>query len=269
MALVINLAKSTDRRRSIEAELSRAGVAYKVITALESRDVDLGDRNLVVPEGLMARRGHWPSVVACSLSHLATYRYVLEQGWAGALVLEDDVSVAPDLAELTQQVASATRGAEAVLYGYGHKLPGQPLLLSRAGATAVGSRSLVLPVDMGNLKSTLGYYITAEGCRRLADHLLPIRVPADEWDLFYEMGWLDNIRCVWPRAIYAKPFPSHITYSSSRLKARCRETMERLPGLRSLVRWRRRHLQDLWSEAQLVGTALPPQHRNDGQCPSG
>ena len=49
------------------------------MSAVDSRELDLIDRSLVVPDRLIAQRGHWPGVAACSLSHLAAYRRVFEE----------------------------------------------------------------------------------------------------------------------------------------------------------------------------------------------
>jgi hypothetical protein len=49
------------------------------MSAVDSRELDLIDRSLVVPDRLIAQRGHWPGVAACSLSQLAAYRRVFEE----------------------------------------------------------------------------------------------------------------------------------------------------------------------------------------------
>lgn len=255
-ALVINLTRAPDRKASIIAELARTGMPYEIVTAVDGHELDRSDRRLVLPEGLAARRGNWPNVAACALSHLACYRRVLDEGWAGALVVEDDVVLPDDLVELTSQVASNARGAELVLYGYGHKRAEEPVLLSSTGSVEAGDRALLMPVDITNVKGAVTYYITAEACRRIVGHLLPITVPADDWDFFYAQGFIDNLHCVWPRAVTSKSFPSTIGYSAG-LKARVKQMVEQTSGLRPLLDRRHQRLQKFWSETRLVSPPSP------------
>ena len=256
-AYVINLDRVPERKASIEQELAKTGIRYEIMSAVDGRQLDLIDRSLVVPDGLIARRGNWPSVAACSLSHLAAYRRVLEEDLPGALILEDDVSVPDDLADLTERVALTAKGASLVLYGYGRKRAEHPVMLSSHGPIAVGSRSLLSPIDLENLRGATGYYITAEACGRIAGNILPITVPADEWIFFYEQRWIDEIRCVSPRAVHSKPFPSTIGYTGSRYKALVNQLMERTFGLREVAAWRRRRLQVFWSKTQVIDAPSP------------
>jgi glycosyl transferase family 25 len=268
-AYVINLDRVPERKASIEQELAKTGIHYEIMSAVDSRELDVIDRSLVVPDGLIARRGHWPGVAACSLSHLAAYRRVLEEDLPGALILEDDVSLPNDLVDLTERVALAAEGASLVLYGYGRKRPEHPVLLSSHGPIAVGNRSLLSPIDVENLRGATGYYITAEACRRVVDNLLPITVPADEWVFFYEQRWVDNIRCVSPRAVYSKSFPSTIGYTGSHYKALVKQVMERTFGLREVAAWRRRRLQAFWTKTQVVDAASPLAKGRKSERPDG
>jgi len=181
---------------------------------------------------------------------------VLDEGLAGGLVVEDDVILPDDLVELTSQVASNTGGAELVLYGYGHKRAEDPVLLSDTGGAKAGDRTLLMPVDITNVKGAVTYYITAEACRRIVGQLPPITVPADDWDFFYAQGFIDNLRCLWPRAVTSKPFPSTIGYSTG-LKARAKQGMEQTLGVRSLLERRQQRLHEYWSEARLVNSPSP------------
>jgi glycosyl transferase, family 25 len=256
MAFVINLTRASDRKASIIAELAGTGMPYAIVTAVDGQELDREDRRLVVPDGLATRSGNWPNVAACALSHLACYRRILDEGWAGGLVVEDDVFLPDDLVELTSQVASNVRGAELVLYGYGRKRAEEPVLLSSTSGVEVGDRALLMPVDITNVKGATTYYISAEACRRMVGRLLPVTVPADDWDFFYDQGFIDNLRCIWPRAVTSKPFPSTIGYSAG-LKAAVRQSMEQTLGLRHLLDLRRQRLHEFWSETRVVSSPSP------------
>lgn len=256
-ALVINLARASDRKASIVAQLDRTGMPYEIVTAVDGRELNSNDQRLVLPEGLIDRKGNWPNVAGCALSHLACYRRILDAGWAGGLIIEDDATLPDDLMELTSQVAATCQGAEVVLYGYGRKRDDRPLLLSSSGSIEVGDRALVMPVDISQVMRALTYYITAEACRRMVDRLLPITVPADEWDFFYSHNLIDNLRCVWPQAVIIKSsFPSTIGYSAG-LKEQVRLRLEKTAGFRRLLARRRLQVDEYWSEARLVDSASP------------
>ena len=267
-ALVINLRRASDRKTSIVAELARTGMPYEIVAAVDGQQLDRTDRRLVLPEGLARRSGNWPNVAACALSHLACYRRVLDEGLPGGLVVEDDVSLPDDLVELTAQVACNAQGADLVLYGYGHRRVDEPVLLSATGGVEVGDRALLMPVDITNVKGAVTYYITAEACRRMVDQIPPITVPADDWDFFHAQGCIDNLRCIWPRAVSSKPFPSTIGYSTG-LKASVRQKMERTQGLRQLLIRRQRRLHEFWSAARVVSSPSPLADARNAQGPAG
>ena len=67
------------------------------------------------------------------------------------------------------------------------------------------SRLLALPIDARQLANTGAYVITRQACERMIEHLLPIRVPADGWQFYYEEGLLDRVRCVLPRPVRKNP----------------------------------------------------------------
>jgi hypothetical protein len=67
------------------------------------------------------------------------------------------------------------------------------------------SRLLALPIDARQLANTGAYVITRQACERMVEHLLPIRVHADDWRFFYQEGLLDRVRCVLPRPVRKNP----------------------------------------------------------------
>jgi glycosyl transferase family 25 len=246
-AYVINLARSADRRAHIVAELDKTGIAYQIVQAVNGRDLDLSNADLVEPRTVETcfDGAHRPAGVAggaaCALSHLKVYRKVLEEAEEHALVLEDDVLLPLDFASLANEVSGHMRGAEVVLLNFHSPRPCQ---VRRAGSVALASsRSLVRPAQLRDLTSAGAYLITKEACARMARTVLPVRANSDKWELFVGAGAIDTIRCVVPMPVRNSPaFRSTIDYyRPGTLQARIREPFNdrRLPIVSQLLELKR------------------------------
>ncbi len=255
-AYVINMARSVDRRAHIVAELQRTGMSYEVIPAVDGRDLDLEDTTLVDPS-LVSRSPFVAGTAGCALSHLHTYRKIVEDGRERALVLEDDVLLPDDLEDLAHDVAGHLTGAEAALLNYASYPPG-PLGISAEGSLDLpSSRLLALPIDIRQLVNSGAYVITREACERLVDQLLPIRVHADDWRFFYEEGLVDRVRCVVPQPVPKCPkFESTIGLYSlgNGVKARLVGPLvrHRIPILHQAILYRRQRIMRHWDRAEVV-----------------
>jgi glycosyl transferase family 25 len=217
----------------MEAQLEKARASYEIVTAVDARDLDLSDGNLVAPH-VLERSSFRPGAVGCALSHLLVYRTVLERGFERALVLEDDVLLPPDLAELTGAIAGEMSGAEVVLLNF-HR--GEPVQLTRSASRALpSSRLLAYPVGLRELTSAGAYLITSEACARIGQVALPIRAHSDDWEFFVREQALDRVRCVAPMPVINSPnFRTTIDYyepGSLQLRVRERVAQLRVPLLR-------------------------------------
>jgi glycosyl transferase family 25 len=259
-AYVINLACSTDRRRHIEAELAKVGLGYEVVPAVDGRKLDLSGPQLVRPGDPgqccspdWAQQSAIPGVVGCSLSHLLVYERVLASGAEGAVVLEDDIALALDLAQVTNALPSHLSGAEVVLLNFDSR---DTCRMSSQDAHALpGGRLLCLPLDVGQPHSTAGYVITREACRRMVDQMTPARASSDDWAFFYRHGALDRLRCVVPMPIQKSPrFPSTIIRDAGGIKARLRAAAlaRGSPLLHQAIAWRRARILRQGVATQLV-----------------
>jgi len=245
-AYVINLARSLDRRAHITVECQRAGLDFEIIPAVDGRTLDLSDSALIDPS--LASRSQFPAGTAgCALSHFQIFQKILEDGRDRALVLEDDIILSADLSDLADDVADHLTGAEVALFEYACFPPG-PLRMSSEGSVDLpSSRLLALPIDARQLANTGAYVITREACERMIEHLLPIRVPADDWRFYYEEGLLDRVRCVLPRPVRKNPhFESTIGLYSLGNGIRARLVgpfvRHKIPFLHQAVIYRRRRM---------------------------
>lgn len=244
-AYVVNLARSRDRRAYITEHLGNLGIAYEVVTAVDGRDLDLDDENIIAPS---FRNDVVTNVVlqagsaGCSLSHIAIYKRIVEDGLDMALVLEDDVVLPPDLDALADEVGKELVGAEVALFSVDCPEPFK--VSSRSAVQLRSSRSLALPIDVQQAKSAGAYVITRAACERMIERNVPIRQQADSWEFFYSEGFIDRVRCVVPVSVRKNPNFSS-TIGSYRLSSGIGGRLigvvmrHRIPILQQLMAYRR------------------------------
>ena len=249
-AYVINLERSTDRRQHVEAELAKVGLDYEIVRAVDGRQLDLSGPQVARPgdpgqscSELWAKDWSLPGLAACSLSHLLVFERIVASGADEALVLEDDITLAPDLASLIETLPRHLAGAEVVLLNFdSHDV----CRLSTQGTDPLSARwALALPLDVGQVNSSAAYVITREACRRMLEQMTPARAKPDDWAYFYRQGVIDRLRCVVPRPVEkSAQFPSTILYDPGSIKARLRAAVlaHRLPFVDQAIEWRRRRI---------------------------
>jgi glycosyl transferase, family 25 len=251
---VINLARSTDRRAHITAELKKTGLEYEIITAVDGRELDLTDTSIVDP-GLTGMTQFVPGVAGGALSHLSAYEKMLADGRDAALVLEDDVTVPADLDSLADSVAKELTGAEIALLSCDSN---GTCRMSREHCVDIPSgRKLALPIDISQPRSAGAYVITREACERMAKFIVPVRVNPDDWWFFYREGVLDRVRCVMPLPVRKNPNLTSTMGSYSMgngLAARLLwPLVEReVPVLHQLVCYRRQRIYRQWSRSEFA-----------------
>jgi glycosyl transferase family 25 len=254
-AYVINLARSLDRRAHITAELKKTGLDYEIITAVDGRDLDMGDPAIVDPS-FPIKNELAAGTVGAALSHLQVYRKIIADGLDVALVLEDDIMLPADLGSLADAVAGQMAGAEVALLNYDSP---DPCRMSLEGSVNLSSgRVLALPIDICQPRSAGAYVVTREACERMTKCAPPIRVQGDTWWSFYREGLLDRVRCVVPQPVLKNPkFTSTIgSYSSLGNGVRARLagplTRRKIPLLQQALNYRRQRIFQQWSRSELV-----------------
>jgi glycosyl transferase, family 25 len=253
---VINLARSLDRRAHITAELRKTGLDYEIITAVDGRDLDLHDP-AIIHSALFAKNSFPAGTAGCALSHLRVYQKVLADGPDKALILEDDVTLPPDLGAIANAVAGHLPGAEVALLNYASP---DTCKLSLEGAVDLpSSRLLALPIDVGQLANAAAYVITREACKRMSESVLPVRANADDWQFFYKEGILDRVRCVLPVAVAKNPkFESTIGLYSlgNGVKARLVEPFIRhkIPPFHQVILYRRQRIMHQMERSEIVNS---------------
>lgn len=170
-AFFINLDRDTARRKLIEAELARAGVAAERVAAVEGR---------AVPAWLQSYYGEALSdgEVGCSASHLVIYKRILERRLPFALVLEDDARLARKSAAAIQNaIEAAPVGWDVIRLVESSSQPFQTVAALGAGRNLV--RYLRVP------RSTTGLIVSASGAAKL----LATRKIAEPIDVEIRWPW--------------------------------------------------------------------------------
>lgn len=256
-AYVINLARSRDRREYITAQLDNMAIDYEIVTAVDGRDLDLGDQRIIASS--YSTTVPLPAGSAgCALSHLSVYRRIIEDELDMALILEDDVILPADLDSLADAAGKELVGAEVALISFSSR---EPLKVSTYGVVPLYSgRSLALPTDAFQPQSTSAYVITRAACERMLERNIPIRKVADAWGFFYTEGILDRVRCVVPLSAeknpdFASTIGSYSLGSSPMGRLMAVVMRHRIPVLRQVMARRRRSIYR--NENPLVMTDEP------------
>jgi glycosyl transferase, family 25 len=253
-AYVINLARSSDRRAHITAELRKTGLDYEIITAVDGCELDLSDPTIVDPS-LRYWTQFLPGTAGAALSHLSAYRKIIADELDEALVLEDDVTLPADLGSLADAVADQLTGAEVVLLSYGSW---GSCKLSREGLIHLSSaRLLALPIEIRLVNSGGAYIITREACERMLKSAPPVRVNPDDWWFFYREGILDRVRCVMPLPVLKTPkltstLGSYSLGNSLRGGLARRLVRLKIPILHQALSYRRQRIYRRWSQQELA-----------------
>jgi glycosyl transferase, family 25 len=244
---VVNLARSVDRRAHMLRELCRTTLDHEFVDAVDGRELDLTDATLY-DTSIVGTSNYRPGAAGCALSHLAIYRKVIGGNEHTVLILEDDVTLPADLAELAQSIAPQMSGAEVALLNFHSR---ESLAVTRSGLCSLpASRLLVQVVDVHQPSSTGAYVITREACARLLRIALPLRVHPDAWGFFHDQGALDRVRCVVPMPVHnsATLRTTIDYYQPGSMQARLRQAVAsgRVPIARQILTLRRQRTFRRW-----------------------
>lgn len=184
----INLARDTERRHKLEAELARQGLQGTRFEAVWWADLSPAEQNQLYSAERNARQFHATLVngeKGCYASHIRLWQQLLSSGAPAMVVLEDDVGLKDGFAALIEAIVQRAQPWDMV------KLIGRERDTFR-------HRSPLLPrvelVDYQRVPSlTAGYVLSRQGAQKLCQSRLPFGRPIDV-DLRY---WWENDLMVW------------------------------------------------------------------------
>lgn len=199
---VINLDAARERRAAMAGRLAELGVPFTLFRAIDGRQLTPEQRALHVDEARAGREGYplSPGEIGCALSHLSIYRKMANEGIPYAVVLEDDVCLAPDFARLLDRAEP-----EGLASLFPHEEPAMVQLthvrrsFRRGGRPVLGERRAVRP--HGGVWLASAYFITLGAARRMAEGLHPVWTVADHWRRMERAGLLRlhalSPNCAW------------------------------------------------------------------------
>ena len=88
--LVLNVRSFVERRKNIESQLGPLGFRYEFI-----HEYDVPDLDTEAVQKYFQRSALSPGQQSCAMKHLQAHRLIVERNWRRALILEDDVILAP------------------------------------------------------------------------------------------------------------------------------------------------------------------------------
>lgn len=181
---VINLESDTHRCSTMQQRLAQCGVSAEFIKAVDGRTMSTHELERHVNRKLAQQEyGHLsPAEIGTALSHLSIYQHMVENKLPGAVILEDDVCLANDFAELlstTQPCGLAThfRADQPVMVQLTHVKRGY-----RHRAKMLGAKK-ARPA-YGSVWLASGYFITLAAAKNLSQALYPVWTVADHWNRF-------------------------------------------------------------------------------------
>jgi glycosyl transferase family 25 len=104
---VINVRSFVERRKNIEHQLDPLGLRYEFIHVYDADD--LGSES--VRKYLRGAKLS-PGQLSCAMKHVHAFQLMAERNWQRALILEDDVIVAPDFLQGIQDALTESSGIQ-------------------------------------------------------------------------------------------------------------------------------------------------------------
>jgi glycosyl transferase family 25 len=181
---VLSLPGATARRDSVATQLVRLRLPHEIVDACDgtalvvSGSVPGADTATFGPQPLLGGRPLTPAEIGCVVSHLTLWRRIAETT-SPAVVLEDDVRVAPMLVEVLDRIKGTTPPWDVLLLGH-HSTRARPdvgAAITRGGMRLSGGRRIAALAEFP--MGAFGYLVTPRGAARLARFATPIRMPAD------------------------------------------------------------------------------------------
>lgn len=174
----INLDKDTERRESMERQLSSQGLRYERIPGVYGRELNKKAlENCYSARRALRRQSRKLTCaeIGCALSHIHVYRRIVEQALPYALILEDDVVIPDGFGDTIADLDGLIRADRPEI-----------LLLSPARADLRQAENIrtsgqykAAPFICGFFTSS--YIVTRLAAQSLLKELHPVSMVADNW----------------------------------------------------------------------------------------
>lgn len=188
---LINLDRATERLAKLDRRLSELGLDYTRIAAVDGRALrfphpDFSDLSYRLLHG----RRRAPAEIGCYFSHIAALRAFLDSDAEHALILEDDVTFAPDFIAMME--ASLARGDDWDILRLSTVNTGRAIPFSRL----FGRYRLAIALTR---EKGAGAYMVNRRAARWLVRQLPMRLA---YDIMFDLEYLAGLR-----AVFVTPLP--------------------------------------------------------------
>jgi len=186
--LVLSIQRNQDRHASIREQLQ--GLDFEFFWGVDGRSLDKDDPRYDLARAIqMNARDVHVNELACTMSHLTIFRWVVEKGLRNVLVLEDDATpIRKHSSWVSRCLASLPPDWELFYLGYrdgelkGFAREAQEFFGKRRDNSEVVSRSVGKGIRTAALHDfTHAYAVTQAGARTLLEDAYPVYHTADGW----------------------------------------------------------------------------------------
>lgn len=204
---VINLKRSEDRRKRVVKHLNKRNVPFELFEAVEGSKLTDEEMQRCCDMEKVKQHPKWLTrgTIGACLSHYSIYKKVVDEGLDGACILEDDIVVDGNFADLLNNLEPVMKQNKFVLLYY---TSWEQMELKPTGVQLGNSYELYKMLNLNGLNSAAGYVISRDLCKKMMDFVMPIRHGADSWTDFSKGGALPEIHCVYPQ-------PAHLAFAKS------------------------------------------------------
>lgn len=201
--LVINLDRSPDRLAVMRQRLSRTGLPWRRVTAVDGHALDLPACAELDIKGYQRRHGKAlnPAEAGCYFPHIEALRQFLAGPCAHALVLEDDADFPFDFSLLLRRLMAVEHLWDIVKLSSFHS--GTPVRIADLNPP----HALAIPLSRHMNANSLLF--NRRAAQVLLERLLPMRLP---YDHALERAWLYGLRL---RVVTPSPCPSSTGLAST------------------------------------------------------
>lgn len=211
--IVLSMKGATERQRSMEQQLTRLKLPYRMMEATDARQLTEAELAEWCDLETCRERGFPIGGIGCAISHLRAFRLIAEERIPTALVLEDDAQISDHLPELLRRIEQELMDNEMLLL---HGLPTNGCQISTHNEVPIGrGHTIRYPMSTTHFWSALAMAFRLPVAERMAQMMFPIHTRGDWFEAFLDEGGYDVLRCVWPPPINPKvEFPSQIRIRS-------------------------------------------------------
>jgi len=172
---VINMARSTERRASMEQQLSLLNLDYEIVEAVDGSKLSYTD---IMRETRPLNYALSCGEVGCALSHINIYRRITSEDIPLALILEDDALIDYRSVEIMSGIEER------------NTLPPTVTLLTEISQyidkPTFSLKEGYYIYDVPEASRSHGYIINQSAARKLIESLYPIWMVADRWQTLRE-----------------------------------------------------------------------------------